>query len=71
VRAADASRDPNGGWHRVCRALADELQLEVADVLDEWEERAAIREYLGETDRELANRLAFDDVLARLRPRLL
>jgi hypothetical protein len=67
VRAADPSRDPNDGWHRVCRALADECGLDVADVLDEWEERAAVREYCGETDRALANRLAFDDVLDRLR----
>jgi hypothetical protein len=37
-------------------------------VLEEWEERAAIREYCGATDREEANRLAFGDVVDRLRP---
>jgi hypothetical protein len=37
-------------------------------VLEEWEERAAIREYLGAVDREESNRLAFGDVLDRLRP---
>lgn len=59
-------RDPCGTWHRRCRALADDVKADVVDVLDEWNERAAIREYLGETDRAEANRLAFDDVEERL-----
>lgn len=59
-------RDPDGVWHRRCRALADDLDLDVCDVLDEWNERAAVREYLGEASREDANRLAFADVEERL-----
>jgi hypothetical protein len=68
VRAADATRDPDGSFHRRCRALADDLGLDVVEVLDEWEERAAVREYLGEAVRSEANRLAFADVEARLLP---
>jgi len=68
VRAADRTRDPDGWYHRACRALADEVGAEVGHVLDEWEERAAVREYCGETPREEANRLALEDVRDRLRP---
>jgi hypothetical protein len=68
VRAADATRDPDGAYHRRCRELADLAGVDVSDVLDEWEERAAVREYLGETSRDEANRLAMADVIERLRP---
>jgi hypothetical protein len=68
VRSQDATRDPDGSFHRRCRELADELELDVGDVLDEWDERAAVREYLGGTTRAEANRLALVDVEERLRP---
>jgi len=43
-------------------AWAVERRLNVYDVLDDFDERAAIREYLGGYPRRNAEQLAFQDV---------
>ncbi len=42
--------------------LAEKAGLDAADVLEYWEERAAIREIDGEQDRAAAERGALEDV---------
>jgi hypothetical protein len=44
------------------RQLADETGRDVHDLLDWWADRAAIREYDGETDRDAAELAAVEDV---------
>ena len=67
-RAAQPPRDPTGEYHARLRELADLHHLEVGDLLDEFDERAAVREYCGEADRATAERLACADVQERLEP---
>jgi len=67
-RAAQPPRDPTGEYHARLRELADRHEIDVGDLLDEFDERAAVREYCGETDRAAAERLAFADVQQRLEP---
>lgn len=62
ARAAQPQRDPTGEHHAEIAAIAREAGRDVADLLDEWDERAAIREYDGRTDRAEAERLAVEDV---------
>jgi len=40
------------------------------DALDDWDHDAAIREYLGEYDRAVANELAYQALEARLAPQV-
>ena len=42
--------------------LAEKAGLDVADVVEYWEERAAIRELDGEQDRVAAERGALEDI---------
>jgi len=42
------------------------VMRELWPLYDEWEERAAIREYDGGQDREAANDAAYDEVQARV-----
>ena len=43
-----------------------DLMREIWPLYDDWEERAAIREYCGEQDRETANNAAYSEVVARV-----
>lgn len=54
--------DPTGAHHAACRDIADEAGVDVADVLDAWSERAAVRQYDGNVSIDEAERLAVDDV---------
>lgn len=45
-------------------SLARETGQDYVAILDEWYERAAVREYLGNTTRAEAERHALDDVRA-------
>lgn len=47
------------------RQIAAELGLPAEVLIDEWHERAGIREHDGGAARESADRDAFDDVLER------
>jgi len=42
--------------------LAKRCHINLADLLDDWDHRAAVREYLGEYTRAEANELAYQDV---------
>lgn len=71
ARRANPPRDPDGSCHEEIAAIARETGRDVADMLDIWDERAAIRQYDGETDRYEAERLAVEDVRQLFAPRLL
>lgn len=47
-------------------ARRDDLMREIWPEYDEWEERAAIREFDGGQPREEANEAAYDEVMARV-----
>lgn len=66
-QAADPPRDPTGEYHVKCRELADELGMDIGDVMDDWDHAAAIRQYDGNTIRDEANRLGFEDIAVMLR----
>lgn len=50
------------------RKLANDANVDAEALLEEFEERASIIEYLGEEDRATANARAFDLVRARVLP---
>jgi hypothetical protein len=60
-------RDPTGRYHELARALADEVDADVADVLDEFDARAASRQYDGEASQDEAERLGWADTEERYR----
>ncbi len=63
---ARAAQPPRGTEiYVLARELADKLGMDVNDVLDDHDERAACREYDGGIDRKEAERLAWCDVLSR------
>lgn len=69
VKRATAVKSPvdrTDKFHEALCDLARAYGLEPADVVDEWGERAAVREYLGGYERDEAERLAFQDVSERL-----
>ena len=49
-----------------CIVLAEKLGLDAAELIERWEERAAIREYEAGQTRPEAERDAFEDVRAEL-----
>jgi len=51
------------------RELAAELGVQAMPLLEEWDERAAIREHVAGLTRADAERLAFEDVERRWRKR--
>jgi hypothetical protein len=66
VAAARPESAPTPGY--VLEALS-ELDGDTGELLDEWRERASIREYLGEQSRDEAERAALEDVVqSRWRP---
>lgn len=62
ARAAQPPRDPTGEHHEAVADIARECGRDVVDMLDAWDEFAAIREYDGCKDRAEAERLAVEDV---------
>lgn len=70
VRRAKAMRSPvdrTSRYHEQLGELARTADVPVDVVVEEWGERAAVREYLGGVTRDEAERLAFDDVLERFK----
>ena len=66
VRRARMATPPRGApYYERCAELARAVGLEPCDVMDDWDERAAIRQYDGNVSRDEAERLAFLDVLER------
>lgn len=73
ARARPPQEDPTGSHHEAVAELARATGRDVADLLEHWSERAAIREYEGAQDRDEAERLALDDLrwIVRAQERLL
>lgn len=74
IARARAANPPRGAeWYEKAAELAEETGADVADVLDMFDERAAIREYDGATDRATSEAEAFGEVeeLFRRQRRLL
>jgi len=66
VRRARLATPPRGApYYERCAELARAVGLEPCDVMDDWDERAAIRQYDGNVSRDEAERLAFLDILDR------
>ena len=61
-RARPPQRDPTGEHHDAIAQIAADAGRNVADLMDEFDERAAVREYLGHFPRAEAERLAVEDV---------
>lgn len=62
-RAKDLPRSLE--WYERCGDLAREYALDPGAVFEEFDERAAIRQYEAGVTREAAESAAFDDVRAR------
>lgn len=70
VMTAKAQRSPvdrTSRYHEQLGELARECDAPVDEVIEEWSERAAAREYLGGVSRDVAEFLAMDDVRQRYR----
>ncbi len=64
ARKAQPPRDPTGEHHEACAEIAKATGRDVYEIVDCWDERASMRQYDGNADRESAERLAMDDVRA-------
>jgi hypothetical protein len=62
ARAKNPPQDPTGEYHEAIAEIAQRTGRDVSDLLDLWDERAAIRQYEGCTDRATAERMAVADV---------
>lgn len=70
ARAKNPPQDPTGECHCALAEIADRCGRDVGELVDEWHERAASREYLGELTRDEAERLAVADVRSAYAPTL-
>lgn len=68
ARAAQPPRDPTGEYHVAMAEVARASGRDVVDLLDLWDERAAIREYDGGASRADAEREAAAEVRALFAP---
>lgn len=68
-RALPPRVDPTGACHAAVVELASEHGLDVADLLEQWSERAACRTYLGGATQAESERLAVEDVRESVRRR--
>lgn len=68
-RAAQPTRDPTGEYHVAMAEVARVSGRDVVELLDIWDERAAIREYDGTASRADAEREAADEVAAMFAPK--
>lgn len=64
----DPPRDPHGDYKRIIRELALRVGKPFADLLDEWDERAAIATWDGGMTVDEANAFAWDLLLKRVSP---
>jgi hypothetical protein len=62
ARVKSPPQDPTGACHCALAEIAQRCGRDVGDLVDEWHERAAVREYLGGVTRDEAERLAVADV---------
>lgn len=67
-RAKQPPQDPTGEHHHALAQLAERTGREVGELVDEWHERAACREYEGSATREEAERMATVDIEAAYAP---
>jgi len=63
ARAADKPVDLTGEHHEALRALAEQTGRDVVALVEEFTERAACREFVGDLPRPMAERLACEDVI--------
>ncbi len=64
ARAKAANPPRSAEWYGRCGDLARELEIDPGDVFEQFDERAAIREYDAGVTRRDAESAAFDDVVA-------
>lgn len=69
-RARPPKTDVTGEHVAMLCALAKRLGLDHVELIEEWDERAAVREYDGEMSRHEAERLAAEDVRLAHEPQL-
>lgn len=69
ARKSEPKWDAAGTYAERCAELARDRGLNPADVHEEWSERAAVRQYLGGVSLDVAEALAWEDVLARFEVR--
>jgi hypothetical protein len=70
ARAKNPPQDPTGEHHEAIAEIAQRCGRDVGELVDEWHERAASREYLGGITRDDAERLAVADVRSAYAPAL-
>ncbi len=68
ARAKNPQQDPTGEHHESIARIAKASGRDVVELLDLWDERAAIREYEGGVDRATAERDAVTDMEAQFAP---
>lgn len=56
ARAKRPPQDPTGEYHERIADLAQRTGRDIVELLDMWDERAAMRQYEGCTDRATAER---------------
>ena len=61
-RARPAREDASGECRAALAELAEATGRPLAQLVEEWSERAAVREYLGSYSRDDAELLALEDV---------
>ena len=64
AKAASPPRDPTGQHHEDVATIARAVGRDVVEMLDEWDERAAIKEYEGGIARADAEEQAVVDMQA-------
>jgi len=67
-RAKTPPQDPTGECHRALADIAERCNRDVGDLVEEWHERAAAREYEGGASRDDAERAAVVDIEAAYAP---
>lgn len=70
ARSKSPPQDPTGACHCALAEIAKQSGRDVGELVDEWHERAAVREYLGGVTRDEAERLAVTDVRSAYAPTL-
>ena len=70
ARAKVPPQDPTGECHYAIAEIAQACGRDVGDLVEEWHERAAAREYEGGATRDEAERMAVVDLRAAYAPTL-
>jgi hypothetical protein len=70
AKAKNPPQDPTGACHVAIAEIAKQCGRDVGDLVDEWHERAASREYLGGVTRDEAERAAVVDMRGAYAPAL-